>query len=175
MLFVDLEMACWEDRVPNTGEIIEIGICEVDVVKLEITRKAQYYVKPENDEVSEFCTKLTGITPRKILKQGRPLREVMRTIEKNYGGINKTFCAWGSDDKTLMDELAQKDIEFKMGRYIDLANLYRLLKGESKASTQLDAMKDYGLSFEGRQHSGVVDAENLARLYIEIMRGFRKD
>ncbi len=67
----DLEMCCWNvDGKGTTGEIIEIGLAEIDLAKQEIVKRAQYYVKPEKDEVSLFCTELTGITPRKIEKQG---------------------------------------------------------------------------------------------------------
>ncbi|KOO10446.1 exonuclease, partial [Vibrio xuii] len=53
----DLEMCCWnESGVGTTGEIIEIGLAEIDLVKGEIVKRAQYYVKPEKDEVSLFCS-----------------------------------------------------------------------------------------------------------------------
>ena len=63
----DLEMCCWnENGIGKTGEIIEIGLAEIDLTSGEIVKRAQYYVKPEADEVSQFCTELTGISPRKI-------------------------------------------------------------------------------------------------------------
>ena len=34
-------------------------------------------------------------------------------------------------------------------------------------------MADFGLSFEGSQHSGVDDAKNLARLLVEVMKVIR--
>lgn len=72
----DLEMCCWEteeETGKKTGEIIEIGLCKIDLEKREIVKRSQYYVKPEKDEISKFCTKLTGITPSIIAKQGRSL------------------------------------------------------------------------------------------------------
>ena len=49
----DLEMCCWnENGVSTTGEIIEIGLAEIDLAKGEVVKRAQYYVKPERDEVS---------------------------------------------------------------------------------------------------------------------------
>ncbi len=51
----DLEMCCWNvDGKGTTGEIIEIGLAEIDLAKQEIVKRAQYYVKPEQDEVSFF-------------------------------------------------------------------------------------------------------------------------
>ncbi len=170
----DLEMCCWDDgRKPNTGEIIEIGVCQVDTKNLTITKVAQYYVKPERDEVSEFCTSLTGITPRTIAKQGRPLREVMATLDKHFGSSGKIFAAWGQDDAVLKEELKKKGVKFVMGDYMNVANMARLLLGESRKS-QLDVMSEFGLEFEGSVHSGVDDAKNLARLLIEIMKKLRQ-
>ena len=82
----DLEMCCWSnDGVGTTGEIIEIGLAEIDIATGKIVKRAQYYVKPEKDEISLFCAELTGITPRKIEKQGRPLVDVLKSMLKNFG------------------------------------------------------------------------------------------
>lgn len=67
----DLEMCCWnENGVGTTGEIIEIGLAEIALDQQEIVKRAQYYVKPEKDEISLFCSQLTGITPRKSKSRG---------------------------------------------------------------------------------------------------------
>ncbi len=88
----DLEMCCWsEDGVGTTGEIIEVGLAEIDLASGTIVKRAQYYVKPEKDEVSLFCAELTGITPRKIEKQGRPLESVIKSMIKNFGGPKKSM------------------------------------------------------------------------------------
>lgn len=166
---IDLEMCCWEDK--PSGEIIEVGLVEIDLEKNQITKEAQYYVKPEKDEISEFCTKLTGITPKMIKNQGRPLKEVIQSMIKKFGGKNKIYMAWGRDDLTLFRECQLKGIEEPFLEFINLAVLYRTLHrtGSSKIG-QVEAMKQYGLEFEGNQHSGLVDAKNLARLAIEMFK-----
>lgn len=175
LVIFDLEMCCWDDgRTPNTGEIIEIGICQINTKSLTITKTAQYYVKPESDEISEFCTELTGITPKKVHKQGRPLKEVMASVHKNFGSSGKVFMAWGQDNEILNEELKQKNIEFCMGDYHNAAMMFRMLTGFRNIS-QLNAMKEFGLEFEGNQHSGVDDAKNLARLIIELMKKVRNE
>ncbi|MCR9704765.1 exonuclease domain-containing protein, partial [Vibrio vulnificus] len=123
----DLEMCCWnEDGVGRTGEIIEIGLAEIDLLKGEIVKRAQYYVKPEHDEVSLFCAELTGITPRKIEKQGRPLAEVIKSMIKNFGGSNKIYASWGRDDRILMQECQEKGIDAPFNEFINIATLYRI-------------------------------------------------
>lgn len=173
IIIFDLEMCCWDDgRERNTGEIIEIGLCQINTKNLEINKVAQYYVRPESDEVSQFCTDLTGITPKIVQRQGRPLNEVLATIKKNFGSSGKVFMAWGQDDKILLDEINEKGIEFEMGDYVNAAALIRILTGKDRNS-QIQAMAEFGLEFEGSQHSGVDDAKNLARLIIEVMKSVR--
>ena len=92
LVCLDLEMTCWDDgREPRTGEIIEIGLAKVNLNTQEIEKSSSYIVKPEHDEISEFCTQLTGHTQRIIDRQGRPLKDVLETVVKNYGGTNVRF------------------------------------------------------------------------------------
>ena len=68
----------------TTGEIIEVGLAEIDLNKREIVKRAQYYVRPEHAAISAFCFELTGITPRKVQKQGRLSEDVLKSMIKNF-------------------------------------------------------------------------------------------
>ncbi|CAG21884.1 conserved hypothetical protein [Photobacterium profundum SS9] len=162
----DLEMCCWNDgRDPKTGEIIEIGLAELDLDTGEIVRRTQHYVKPEHDEISEFCTELTGIKPQVIHKNGKPLAEILRSMESKFGGKHKIYAAWGHDDRILHAECAAKGLKVPFTEYINLAMIFRLQRHvKKKRCGQRAAMEIAGLEWEGRQHSGYVDAYNLARL-----------
>ncbi|MFN3014679.1 exonuclease domain-containing protein [Vibrio coralliilyticus] len=167
----DLEMCCWnENGVGTTGEIIEVGLAEIDLVKGEIVKRAQYYVKPEKDEVSLFCSQLTGITPRKIEKQGRPLEEVLKSMIKNFGGANKIYASWGRDDRILAQECQDKGIEMPFKEFINLATLYRVQhRLKDKRIGHKAAQEAQNIEWEGRQHSGYVDAYNLAKLALTML------
>ncbi len=167
----DLEMCCWNiDGVGSTGEIIEIGLAEIDLVKQEIVKRAQYYIKPESDEVSEFCTELTGITPRKIQKQGRELNSVVHSMIKNFGGPNKIYAAWGRDDHILREECLAKGVEMPFKEFINLATIFRIQNRlKDKRIGHKAAQESKGIEWEGRQHSGYVDAYNLAKLALTML------
>lgn len=167
----DLEMCCWnENGVGTTGEIIEIGLAEIDLVKGEIVKRAQYYVKPEKDEVSLFCSQLTCITPRKIEKQGRPLQDVLKSMIKNFGGANKIYASWGRDDVVLAKECEDKGIEMPFKEFINLATLYRIQhRLKDKRIGHRAAQEIENIEWEGRQHSGYVDAYNLAKLALAML------
>ncbi|WP_375750051.1 exonuclease domain-containing protein [Vibrio sp. HN007] len=167
----DLEMCCWNvDGKGTTGEIIEVGLAEIDLAKGEIVKRAQYYVKPEKDQVSLFCAELTGITPKKIEKQGRPLQDVIKSIVKNFGGPNKIFASWGRDDLILSEECKDKGIEMPFNEFLNLATLYRIQNRlKDKRIGHRAAQEQKGIEWEGRQHSGYVDAYNLAKLALTML------
>jgi inhibitor of KinA sporulation pathway (predicted exonuclease) len=167
----DLEMCCWNvDGVGTTGEIIEVGLAEVDLEKGKIVKRAQYYVRPEKDEVSEFCTELTGITPRTIRKQGRPLADILQSMIKNFGGPNKIYAAWGRDDLILHKECQEKGLEIPFKEFVNLATLYRIQhRVKNRRIGHRAAQEAKGIEWEGRQHSGYVDAYNLAKLALVLL------
>ena len=168
IVFFDLEMCCWEDK-KETGEIIEIGLAVLDLEKNEIIKKGQYYVKPSKDEISLFCTNLTKITPLIIKKQGRPLKEVIHTMVKNFGGKNSVYAAWGRDDTVLFNECSSKKIKQPFEEYLNIATYYRLHKKEKGDRVSLQkALAQENVIFEGEAHSGLVDAYNLAKLYQKV-------
>ncbi|WP_087023108.1 3'-5' exonuclease [Thaumasiovibrio subtropicus] len=167
----DLEMCCWNDgREKNTGEIIEIGLAEIDLKLGEVVKRAQYYVKPEHDDISLFCVELTGITPRKIEKQGRPLASVLKSMIKNFGGANKIYAAWGHDNDVLKAECEQKGLEMPFSEYLNMATLFGIhQRMKTVRFGHKAAMEVLEIEWEGRQHSGYVDAYNLAKLALKVL------
>ena len=168
---LDLEMCCWDDgRDPRTGEIIEFGLAEVDLIEGKVIKRAQYYVKPDTHEVSEFCTELTGITQKIVDKQGRPFADVLATVTKNFGGKNKIYGSWGRDDYVIRKECEDKGIDYPFKEFLNIATLYRIHKRlKNKRFGHKKAMELEGLDWEGRHHSGADDAYNLARLALLFM------
>ena len=65
---VDVEATCWAGEPPagQRNEIIEIGVCVLDLGSLERVEKRSLLVQPEHSEVSTFCTDLTGLTPEEV-------------------------------------------------------------------------------------------------------------
>jgi hypothetical protein len=59
VLFVDVEMACWDGHPPagQVPEIIEFGLAEVDVASLGIMRSGSLLARPVRSQV---CPLLRG-------------------------------------------------------------------------------------------------------------------
>ena len=171
LVCLDLEMTCWNDgREPNTGEIIEIGLAKVDLGTQTIEKTASYIVKPDHDEVSKFCTELTGHTQSSVNRQGRPYADVLNTVVTKFGGSNVIYGSWGRDDLVIRKECEAKGIHYPFKEYINLATVFRMQhRVKNKRFGHRRAMQIAGLEWEGRQHSGVVDATNLARLAMTML------
>jgi inhibitor of KinA sporulation pathway (predicted exonuclease) len=65
IVVVDVESTCWEGQPPpgEESEIVEIGVCLVDVATGVRSERRSILVRPERSHVSPFCTQLTKRTP----------------------------------------------------------------------------------------------------------------
>ncbi len=58
IIVVDIEATCWKGKPPigMKSEIIEVGVCTLNTQTGEILNNKGILVKPENSEISKFCT-----------------------------------------------------------------------------------------------------------------------
>jgi inhibitor of KinA sporulation pathway (predicted exonuclease) len=170
LLFVDLELTCWENGIAPAGqssEIIEIGIVEVDAPSLSITRTASFLVKPTRSEVSGFCTALTGITSTMLRSQGRPFAETCRLLERKWGTGGKAWMSWGPDRRAVDAACEIEGVASPFSQsFHDLGTLFSLAAGRKRGIGQTEAMEAFGLTRTGRIHSGEADAIALAELWM---------
>lgn len=161
----DLEMCCWENQRP-LGEIISIGLCELDLSDGTIQREGHFYVKPRRDRVSKFCEDLTGISQRIIDCQGKPLQNVLDTITKNFGS-RKPYVAWGDDATYLGRECRKNGFSSPLRSAVDVALLYKIRSRNGQNVSLSQALALAGAEFEGKAHNALVDAKNLASLIVK--------
>jgi len=160
----DMEMCCWEDK-RQLGEIISIGLVELDLATGQTHREAHYYVKPVRDRVSPFCEGLTGITQRMVDRQGRALQDVITTITKGFGA-RRPYVAWGDDAAYLARECRKHGFTSPFHLSVDAGLLYRIKKRSSENVGLSQALQRAGAEFEGLAHNALVDAKNLATLIV---------
>jgi inhibitor of KinA sporulation pathway (predicted exonuclease) len=85
IIVIDVESTCWEDKPPagQESEIIEIGICTIDVASGKRLEKESILVKPEKSQVSQFCTQLTTLTQAQF-DRGISLKEACIILKNKY-------------------------------------------------------------------------------------------
>ena len=104
ILVVDIEATCWETKPPRgqESEIIEIGICVLDVRLRKRVEKRSILVKPEHSKVSPFCTKLTTLTQEEV-DTGISFQEACRILKKEYGSKKRVWASYGDYDRRKFD------------------------------------------------------------------------
>lgn len=178
---LDLEQCCWEEDDRHAGEIIQIGVAQANVITGEVQPPRSYYVKPDHDTISQYCTKLTGITQRQVDKQGRSLPVILDIIRDKIG-VKKTYVTWGTDIETIDQEILEKlrledglldQYIFRFKHTINLSILFHMLapdkpkRGRYKLS---EALKYFDVDFQGRAHDAGVDAYNTAILAVKMFQ-----
>jgi len=176
ILSIDLEATCWEndgDHQKQHSEIIEIGICKLNTTTGKVTESEGLLVKPVKSTISEFCTRLTSITPQMVEKDGILLSEACDILQKRYNSKQFTWASYGAYDKTMLKEQCQKaDIPYPMANHhinvkVLFAEIYDLQKGIGMAG----ALRMLKLPLIGTHHRGVDDAKNIAKILSNLLEG----
>ncbi|MFP3598379.1 exonuclease domain-containing protein [Chryseobacterium sp. SIMBA_029] len=169
ILIVDLEATCWEnDRIPvgQKVDIIEIGICELNLTTKIISKKQSIYVIPERSEINSFCTKLTGITPQLIEEQGIYFDEACEKIQDEYQSATLTWAGFGNFDKEqIFEQCDWLGIEIPFS--YDYVNVMEEFRSHFKLQKMIGlkrALEYLKMDFEGNHHSGADDAYNTAKI-----------
>lgn len=172
ILVIDLEATCWESDPPpgETNEIIEIGLCLLDVATGERLERRSIFVKPQRSTLSEFCVQLTTITPE-MLADGLTFEEACQLLREEYQSDKRTWASYGDYDRLqLMKQCEILGIPYPMGRsHINVKNLLALQYGLIREVDLLRGMDLVGLPFEGILHRGVDDAWNIAAVLARVL------
>ena len=176
ILVVDLESTCWEGPPPAgmTSEIIEIGLCVVDVVRLERIEKRCFLVKPLKSEISPFCTQLTTLTVADLESAGA-LADAARVLKRDYRGHERLWASWGDYDRNQLQRCCQEQgVAYPFGgRHLNVKTLFGVARGLPNELGLDAACAHLGVPLEGTHHRGVDDAWNIAGILCRLLRSIR--
>lgn len=184
LLVIDFESTCWKDKAGSPPpEVIEFPVVLLSLVTGKVVAEFHEYVMPvENPRLSPFCTQLTGIKQQQV-DDGMPistclvlfsqwLRKVSEE-EKFDVGLEATCLTWSDWDLTfcLDKECKRKQIRKPevLSSWIDIRAKYREFY-KRKPQGLNGALRELGMNFEGREHSGIEDARNTARLVWRMVK-----
>lgn len=176
---IDIEMCVvqkeyqWKDY-PYEHEIIQIGAVMMDE-GYETTDEFSTYVRPQYGRIDHFIQELTGIGDKEIM-EAPSLEEALDHMISWLSGYEVTFYSWSRTDYVQITREIQ-------AKGMDEEKLAVLLDKEHWVDYQQTAGKRFGkpwrmsledaLMFaevepEGKQHDGLVDAKNTARLITKM-------
>ncbi|MHB8970609.1 MAG: 3'-5' exonuclease [Pirellulaceae bacterium] len=176
-LVIDVESTCWEHEPPRgqSSEIIEIGLCVVDLQLLERRERRSIMVQPRMSEVGEFCTQLTGITPD-MVAQAVFLPEAVKILRDLYRADERLFASWGDYDRNqFMRNCRTYDVKYPFGpTHLNVKNLFSTALGLPHEMGIDTACARLGVTMEGSHHRGVDDAWNIARILCLLLKRMRR-
>lgn len=173
LLFIDLE------GTQMTHEMIEIGAYKVlmkDGLQIKKVFKPYHAYVLAKHRVGPIVTKLTGITDLKLKKEGIPFRLVQAQLKK-YLGKDYEDClliSYGSQDAQIILHSAENNMDasteearFLARHFFDYSEfLGRYVRSEQGNILSLtNALKAFGVEFEGHAHNAQADAYNLFLLF----------
>ncbi|KAM5153231.1 ERI1 exoribonuclease 2 [Mantella aurantiaca] len=188
LIIIDFESTCWKDTKHFGQEIIEFPAVLLNTSSGEIESEFHTYVQPQEHPIlSEFCTELTGIKQLQV-DDGIPLKiclsQFSNWIQKlqnergiifpnvlpNQSSTEQKMCAfvtWSDWDLgvCLLYECKRKQLRKPeiLNSWIDLRVTYKLFYNRKPKGLN-GALQDVGIEFSGREHSGLDDSRNTARL-----------
>ena len=176
ILVVDLESTCWEGEPPadQSSEIIEIGLCPVDLKTLTRLEKRSILIKPVKSEISQFCTELTTLTSDMFAKAGS-LTDAVRILKKEYSAKDRLWASWGDYDRRQFERVCQdQNVGYPFGpSHLNVKSLFAAAVGTEHEMGLDGAYKHLGLTMEGTHHRGDDDAWNIAEILCRLLKSMR--
>ena len=174
-LLVDFEFTTYTRPVGRPGgffsEIIEVGAVKLDADLKEVGG-LQAFVKPhfypkQAKESMDFC-----MITEKDMKKGIEFPEMVKRLAALYEAGNTYFVAWGTEDYKVVDIGCQRhkiDNPFQKEDYLDLAEAYKLLKGDNYTTGLKKATEEQQVDTAGLWHTAYDDANNTGKLLVKLL------
>ncbi len=176
VVVIDIEATCWEKSAPKDqeNEIIEIGVCTLDIQTGERRDRESILVKPVKSKVSPFCTRLTSLTQEQVEK-GVRFDRACAILRKKFATRRRIWASYGDYDRRMFEkQCEERGIKYPFGTtHINIKSLYAMLIGLPREVSLGVALDNLDITFEGRQHRGVDDAWNEALILSTLIHKIR--
>jgi inhibitor of KinA sporulation pathway (predicted exonuclease) len=177
ILVIDLESTCWEGAPPEgqSGEIIQIGICGVDVSSLRRLEKKSILVRPTHSQIGDFCTNLTGLTTP-MFTDAVTFPEALRILKSEYHCKDRVWASWGDYDRRQFErQCANQKMAFPFGpTHLNVKSLFAITIGLDRELGLDGAYEQLGLKMEGQHHRGDDDAWNISAFLVLLLQQMRQ-
>jgi inhibitor of KinA sporulation pathway (predicted exonuclease) len=173
VLVVDVESTCWEGSPPpgEVSEIIEIGICPLEVASGERGERRSVLVRPSRSAVSPFCTRLTTLTAEQVAG-GISFAEACAVLRKEFRSDRRVWASYGDYDRKMFErQCKDMGVGYPFGpRHVNVKTLFALAHALPREVGMAEAVRIAGHELDGTHHRGHDDAYNIAGLLAELLR-----
>jgi inhibitor of KinA sporulation pathway (predicted exonuclease) len=176
VIVVDVESTCWEDSPPpgEVSEIIEIGVCPLELSTARRLEKRSILVRPKRSRVSEFCTRLTTLTQEQV-DGGVTFTEACEVLRKEYQTRERVWASFGDYDRTMFQKQCEAiGVPYPFGpRHLNVKTLFSISRGLLHEIGMGEALELMGAPLEGTHHRGDDDAWNIAGILAALVGNLR--
>jgi len=185
---LDFECTCERDVRAFKHEIIEFPVVFLNARTLEVEMEFRAFVRPtEKPKLSSFCTELTGIEQSSIdgadtidvvllefeqFLQANGLKDA-KSGESSEGTRSFVIATDGPWDVLafLRKECQRKGIPLQSywTHFVDVRHWFAAGFNVRRCGVS-KMLAQCGLEFQGREHSGIDDARNIARIAAAMIR-----
>lgn len=167
ILVIDVESTCWKEEPPagEQSEIIEIGLCWLNVTTKQPEGKRSILVRPSRSKVSPFCTRLTTLTQADV-NQGIHFWEACLMLQEEYQSQNQVWASWGEyDRKQFQWQCTSFGLPYPFSeRHINAKKLFAQKHSNGRQVGMARALQILKMPLEGTHHRGHDDARNIAHI-----------
>jgi inhibitor of KinA sporulation pathway (predicted exonuclease) len=172
ILVVDIEATCWAGDPPpdQQSEIIEIGVCALDVARREVGEARSILVKPTRSLVSPFCTALTTLT-QAMVDEGIAFEAACALVEREFDAKSYLWASWGKYDLTMFKAQCHAfGVPYPFsGRHANLKQVFAKSINNKERVGMNRALDILALPPEGTPHRGGDDARSAARILAALL------
>ena len=168
---------CWEGEPPPSQirQIVEIGLCLVDVATLERVERRSILVRQACSTVSAYCTQLTTLTQADV-EDGIPVGRGLPDARQRCRFRERLWSSFGDYDRQQFEQSCGTfGIAYPFGlAHLNVKTLAAAAFGWFGARAGMgEALQRVGLPLEGIHHHGGDDAWNIAGLLCHLLRRIR--
>lgn len=172
IVVIDIESTCWEGAPPpgQESEIIEIGVCMVDVATGERLARDDILVRAETSRVSAFCTQLTTLTQEQV-DSGITFDTACAILKRTYLTKERLWASYGDYDRRQFERQCMAlgtGYPFGPG-HLNVKSLFAVVHALPREVGMDGALDMLTLPLEGTHHRAGDDAWNIALILSELL------
>ena len=174
---LDFKITSWPPEKRPRGqhsEVIEIGICKLDLNALERTTRHRMIVRPTKSQISAYCEEQTGLSKGEI-KGGAPFAEACEYLKRDFQGRERIWATWGSRERVrLRRQLADERIRMPLGNtHLAIKSLATLLLGLPYEPELEETMSTLEIQPDRTPYLAETNAWNGAGVLAELLKRSR--
>ncbi|WP_437961435.1 3'-5' exonuclease [Sorangium sp. So ce119] len=177
ILVIDVESTCWDGDPPRgeENEIIEIGVCTLEVGSGRRRDRRSILVRPERSRVSPFCTSLTTLTQADV-DAGVSFKEACAILRGELKAQDRLWASYGDYDRCMFERQCQaRGVPFPFGpSHLNVKTLFAVARALPREVGMAEALERVGLPLAGTHHRGGDDAYNIAGLLAHLLLAARR-